>query len=91
MSRVIIEFPDEDAASRFLAWFSDGGGEYQFFESEEIHAPDDFSRIANMKYHRAFPAWGYDPAKHGPDRVVVAKRHMDKAPDRTDGGGSTNG
>ena len=69
-ARVIIEFPSKEAAKRFLGWFSDGGGESNFFESEEVHADDE--PIKRMDYAKAFPAWGYDPQKDGPDLTVTA-------------------
>lgn len=72
MKKVIIEFPDEASAKRFLGWFSDGGGEYNFFESEEIHGED--KPIVEMDYKKAFPAWGYNPKKDGPNFIVKAKQ-----------------
>lgn len=79
-SKLIIEFPTLNARERFLGWLSDGGGEYQFFQSEEIHAPTKAVEINSMDYKRAFPAWGYDPIKHGKTKVVVAK-HVDESED----------
>jgi hypothetical protein len=76
-SRVIIEFPTLNARERFLGWLSDGGGEYAFFESERTHAPAKAVEINQMDYARAFPAWGYDPVKHGPDKVVIAQHVSD--------------
>jgi hypothetical protein len=75
-SRVIIEFPTLMARERFLGWLSDGGGEYAFMEGEEVHAPSPKEEINKFDYSRAFPAWGYNPVKHGPDKVVVCK-HVD--------------
>lgn len=75
-SKVIFEFPNEDSAECFLAWFSDGGGEYSFLEGESAENIEenggDRKPIVRFDFARAFEAWGYDPAKHGPDKVVVA-------------------
>jgi hypothetical protein len=76
-TRVIIEFPTLNARERFLGWLSDGGGELAFFESEKIHAPAQSVEVNKMDYSRAFPAWGYNPVKHGPDKVVIAKHVQD--------------
>lgn len=75
--KVIIEFPSLNARERFLGWLSDGGGEYQFMEGEAVHAPSPATEIKEFDYSRAFPAWGYDPKKHGPNKVVVAKYGKD--------------
>jgi hypothetical protein len=77
-SKVIIEFPSLAARERFLGWLSDGGGEYDFFESEETHAPSEDVEIKRMDYSRAFPAWGYNLVEHGPDKVVVAQYGKDQ-------------
>ena len=69
--KVIIEFPNDESAQRFLGWLSDGGGEYNFFESEEYHC-EDGKPIKRFDYKKAFPAWGYDPKKDGPDLLVEA-------------------
>lgn len=72
--KVVIEFPDAMARERFLGWLSDGGGEYNFFEYEDCHAGEDGTpSIKGMGYDKAFPAWGYDPMKDGPDKTVVAR------------------
>lgn len=70
-NRLIIEFADAATVQRFLVWLADGNGEQDFFQSEEMHGPK--IAVRRMNYDRAFPAWGYDPEKHGPDRVVVAE------------------
>ena len=73
MRRLIIEFPDDGSIDAFLGWFADGGGDQQFFMSEDYRASDDNRKpIGRFSYERAFPAWGYDPAKHGADLTVVA-------------------
>lgn len=74
MKRVVIEFPDEASAKSFLGWWSDGGGEQYFFEAEEIYAKREKRKPINrFDYERAFPAWGYNPDKHGPDFTVKAE------------------
>lgn len=74
MTRVIFEFPDEKAAEAFLAWFSDGNGEQDFFQSEEYHAEEEGrKKINHFDFAKAFPAWGYNPKVDGPDRVVKAE------------------
>jgi len=70
-NRVVFEFVDSDTAARFLGWMSDGGGEQMFFESEEHHGGE--VAVIRMNYSKAFPAWGYNPEEHGPDRVVEAQ------------------
>lgn len=57
---VRISFPTEASLKRFIGWMSDGGGEYQFFESEDDHEVPD-NRIVAFDYAR------------GPDgRVITA-------------------
>lgn len=79
MKRVIFEFANEDAAEDFLAWFSDGGGESSFMDGDP-YAAEESERpcIIRFDYKRAFSAWGYDPAKHGPDLVVEAQEEQKK-------------
>jgi hypothetical protein len=79
MSKLIIEFPNDLARESFLAWLADGGGEQEFFQSEEIHCEEGRDAINSMDYKLAFPAWGWDPAKHGPDKVVVAQTVKDES------------
>ena len=46
---VRITFPNKESLKRFIGWMSDGGGEYQFFESEDnINPPED--RIIGFEY-----------------------------------------
>ena len=73
MPKVIIEFTSEAEVEAFLGWFADGGGEQDFFMSEDVHAGSDKRKpINHFDYDKAFPAWGYDPKVDGPDRVVKA-------------------
>lgn len=67
--RVILEFPDVETADDFCSWWSDGGGEYAYFEAYH----DDATEIRRFDYSRCFPAHGYDLKKHGEDRVIVAQ------------------
>jgi hypothetical protein len=73
-SKLVIEFPDAMARESFLAWFCDGTGEQDFMglEREQYAAEDGRDPIIRFTYDKAFPAWGYDPVKDGPDKVVVA-------------------
>lgn len=64
--KVILIFPSEDVASDFCAYMSDGGGEYGFFEGQQSKP-----EVVSCDYSLCFPAWGYDPDKHGPDRTIV--------------------
>lgn len=75
--KVIIEFPSLAARERFLGWLSDGGGEYDFMESEQHHAPSKETEIRKFDYSRAFPAWGYNPVEHGLDKVVITSYGKD--------------
>lgn len=73
MSKVIFEFPDDNSADSFLAWFTDCGGEYDFLKGEDIAAgDDDRPPIIKFTYEKAFSSHGYDPQKHGDDPTVVA-------------------
>lgn len=72
MTRIIFQFPNEDAAESFLAWFSDGGGEYQFLDGDRYSFEDsDRKPIVRFDFSQAFPALGYDPKTHK-DRTVTA-------------------
>lgn len=75
-NRIVFEFPNEDAADCFLAWFSDCGGEQSFMQGEDLDTLEsngsDRKPIIRFDFARAFESWGYDPAKHGEDKVVVA-------------------
>ena len=82
MKRVIFEFPDEASAKRFLVQFCDGNGEQNWFVLEDLAVEDGLPEeqaIRRFDYSRAFPEWGYDPAKHGTDLVVKAM-HEGPAP-----------
>ena len=70
MSNLIIKFPTDEDRENFMSWFSDGGGESQYMDSLE----DGSTRftVNNIDYSHAFPAWGYDPDKHG-DPVIDAR------------------
>lgn len=74
-SRLIIEFPDALARESFLTWFSDGTGEQDFMmmERDQYAEEDGRDPIVRFNYDKAFPAWGYNPAKDGPDKIVVAE------------------
>ena len=61
MARLILEFPIQEAADDFAAWLCDGGGQ-DSYQCMPGHLKID--------YRRCFPAWGYDPADHGPDKVI---------------------
>lgn len=78
-SKLVIEFPDEKSRESFLTWFCDGTGEQEFMDLERDQYAEEDGRdpIIQFTYDKAFPAWGYDPAKDGPDKVVVA--HAGKA------------
>lgn len=62
---VRIVFPNKKSLKRFMGWMSDGGGEYQFFESEDnIDPPEE--RITGFEY------------AEGPDgKVIVAGTEAD--------------
>lgn len=62
MSKVIIEFPNDELRDLFCGWFSDGGGEYSFMESAEIHG----GYKVDVLYNRCFPAWGWKPEDGDP-------------------------
>ena len=76
MKRVIFEFPNEDAAECFLAWFSTQGHNFALVgETDEfIKENGGVQRkpISNFDYSRAFETWGYDPKIHGDDLIVKA-------------------
>lgn len=69
----IIQFPSEESRDRFLGWLSNSG-EQDFFMSEGMVAEGKGKKpIRRFDYAQCFPAWGYDPKKHGPDKVVEAQ------------------
>lgn len=64
---IIIEGTD-DEIQLVAEQLSDGGGE------ESLNPFDDRDRKhLNFDYAKCFPAWGYDPAKDGPDKIVTAR------------------
>jgi hypothetical protein len=67
MARAVFEFPNEAARDSFLAWFSDGGGEYNYLVGEEDAAFDDERKpIVGFDYTKAFGEVVGDP-------IVVAR------------------
>jgi hypothetical protein len=66
-NKLIIEFPTPEDVEEFLGYLCDGGGEQQFLQDE---LPLVFS------YSRAFSDHGYDPRKHGVDRVVLVEEKL---------------
>lgn len=74
-SRVILEFPDQETADDFCAWWSDGGGEAYYFDYGQIDM-DVASQIIRCDYRKCFPGWGYDPDKHGDKTIVFQTREM---------------
>lgn len=74
-SRLIFEFSDALARESFLTWLSDGSAEQEFMqlEQDQYAAEDGRDPVIRFNYDKAFPAWGYDPAKDGPDKVVVVE------------------
>ena len=73
-NRIILEFPDEETATRVLGYFSDGGGESDLIDCDCIYVGDDLG-LQKANYSKAFRAWGYDPETDGPDRVIVFSRN----------------
>jgi hypothetical protein len=65
-AKIIFEFPDDNAAGAFIAWFMDGGGEYSFLEGEEMSAEDD--ERPPIKGFKLGP-WNDE----GTERVVTAR------------------
>lgn len=63
--RVILDFETKEMATVFLGWLCDGAGEDMYRNSLESEGYD-----AIFEYNKAFPAWGYNKQKDGPDRVV---------------------
>jgi hypothetical protein len=56
---VTFAFTNEDNRDDFLAWMSDGGGEYDFMEAQQV-GRDIKESIEHFDYTDAFEAWGYD-------------------------------
>jgi len=64
--KAIFEFPNEEARDSFIAWFADGGGEFNFFESEDFRAEDENRKpIIKFDYKQAFGSFS-------PDKIVSA-------------------
>ena len=73
-NRVVLEFPTPEAATRFVNWMVDGGGECGFLDAEEINSwMISGDQIVRMTYAHALSHRGYDVKEHGPDRVVVCE------------------
>jgi hypothetical protein len=68
--KITLIFPDEESRNNFLVWFSDGGGEQEYFFASEAHDTEPISRI---NYERAFTTWGYDPEVHGHPQLIFAR------------------
>lgn len=51
MVDVTFKFPDDDSALDFLAYMQDGGGEYQFLDSQDCE--DVQTKIASFDYSAA--------------------------------------
>lgn len=64
--RVILDFETEEMATAFLGHFCDGGGEDGYYTSLETH--EGYGAVFN--YDKAFPGWGYNSRRDGPDRIV---------------------
>jgi len=62
--KLTITFPTDEHRDDFLAWLSDGGGEYIYMEGQT----DERSEIVKFDYSDAFEAWGKkddsDPIVH---------------------------
>jgi hypothetical protein len=53
---VTFTFPTKANLDEFMAWMSDGGGEYMFMEGQT----QDFPPITRFDYAKAYNAWGKD-------------------------------
>lgn len=80
-NQVTFEFPSEEALNVFLGWMSDGGGESGASEScrHPLHGyQGEHGDSMSFNYDKCFPAWGYDPEKHGERKVVVTVEKEEK-------------
>lgn len=65
---IIIEGTEEEI-DLIAGQLSDGGGEPALRPVEF----EDARKHLNFDYAQCFPAWGYDPEKHGPDKTVTVR------------------
>ena len=76
-NQIILEFPSEEYVDAFAAWWSDGGGEWGYFEcAEDIMEDDELLPVIRCDYSKCFPAWGYNPKKDGIKKIIFMTKEM---------------